>query len=77
MGDVKFDEQASYQSPLRAQSGLTGFVIKIGLAKDAASARNVLIVAAVCSAIAAFFIFSSAQKTNEIVPAPPPAGFSE
>jgi hypothetical protein len=77
MGDVQFDEQASYQMKAPVHSGLVGFLIKSGIAKDSVSAHGILLVAAACSIIAALFIFSSAQQATEILPAPPPAGFSE
>lgn len=77
MGDVQFDEQASYQMKAHTQPGLVGFLIKSGIAKDVASAHVVLLIVAACCIIATIFIFSSVQKANEIIPAPPPAGFSE
>lgn len=77
MGDVQFDEQATYKMRSVSPTGIVGFLIKNGFVKDTASAHGILIVAAVCAMIGAIFIFSSAQKATELLPAPPPYGFTE
>ena len=62
MGDISFTEeqQLSATAPLsRARGGITGWVIKAGLAKDEKSAGTVmLIIVGVCIALAIlFFVF--------------------
>jgi hypothetical protein len=78
MAGVQFDEtQGIAAKEKKPAFSLTGFLITIGIVKDAKSAEYVLLLLIMLMAAASFFFFDSAQKTMEIVPAPPPAGFSE
>jgi hypothetical protein len=78
MGDVKFDEQVSYKPKAPSgESGLTGLLIKARIAKDAGSARVILLLVTVICIVVAVFLFKSVRDANVVTPTPPPAGFTE
>lgn len=78
MGDVKFDEQVSYKPKAQSgESGMTTFLIKIGIVKDASSARVVLLIITVICIAISLFLFKSVRDANQLEPSQPPAGFTE
>ena len=78
MGDVKFDEQVSLKPKAQSsESGLTTLLIKIGIVKDAGSARVVLLFITVICIVATVFLFKSVRDANVVTPTPPPAGVAE
>lgn len=78
MAGVQFDEVEGVATKnAKPAFSLVGFLMTIGIARDKKMAEIILLVVVVCVVIATIFLFRSVERDTQIVPVPPPAGFTE
>lgn len=78
MAGVQFDEVEGVATRnAKPAFSLVGFLMTIGIARDKKTAEIILLMIIICVVVATVFLFRSVEKASQIVPVPPPAGFTE
>jgi hypothetical protein len=70
---IRFDEPGNNYSTISqpASSGMVGFIIRLGLAKDQAGAEKVLLIALVVCILASITLLWLTNRSSANVPLPP------
>ncbi|MDP3996414.1 MAG: hypothetical protein Q8P86_01820 [bacterium] len=81
MPNVEFNDENQY-TPMQSMgtgsvSGLTGWLIKIGVAKDVTGANKILLGIAVVSLIVAVVVFWRTTRSPELIPITPEPGLGQ